>query len=74
MTYCTKSWEQRMGSTMFWKLHLPNYKTDIKQSVYSCKIVKHFTEKCKDSIVPIPLIFRYEIVEAFLEILKSFLL
>ena len=35
----------------------------IKQSVYSCKIVKHFTEKCKDSIVPIPSFFRYRIVE-----------
>ena len=63
LTRCTKSWEQKTGCTMFWKPHLSNYKTYIKQSVYSCKIVKHFTEKCKDSIVPIPSLLRDRIVE-----------
>ena len=50
--YCTKCGEQGKGSTVSWKLHLSNYKSYIKQSVYSCKIEKHFIEKCSnDSIV-----------------------
>ena len=40
------------NSTFSWKPRLSNYKSHIKQSVHSCKIVKHFIEKCNDPIVP----------------------
>ena len=52
LAYCTKCGEQGMGSTVSWKPRLSNYKSHIKQSVHSCKIVKHFIEKCNDPIVP----------------------
>ena len=50
--YCTKCGEQGTGSTVSRKPRLSNYKSHIKQSVHSCKIVKHFIEKCNDPIVP----------------------
>ena len=52
LAYCTKCGKQGTGSTVFWKPRLSNYKSHIKQSVHSCKIVKHFIEKCNDPIVP----------------------
>ena len=52
LAYCTKCGEQGTGSTVSWKPRLSNYKSHIKQSVHSCKIVKHFIEKCNDPIVP----------------------
>ena len=52
LAYCTKCGEQGMGSTVLWRPHLSNYKSHIKQSFHSCKIVKHFIEKCNDPIVP----------------------
>ena len=52
LAYCTKYGEQGTGSTVSWKPPLSNYKSHIKQSVHSCKIVKHFIEKCNDPIVP----------------------
>ena len=52
LAYCTKCGEQEMGSTVSWKPHLSNYKSHIKQSVHSCKILKHFIKKCNNPIVP----------------------
>ena len=52
LAYCTKCGEQGMGSTVLWRPHLSNYKSHIKQSFHSCKIVKHFIEKCNDPIFP----------------------
>ena len=52
MACCTKYGEQATGSTVSRKPRLSNYKSHIKQSVHSCKIVKHFIEKCNDPIVP----------------------
>ena len=52
LAYCTKYGEQGTGSTVSWKPRLSNYESHIKQSVHSCKIVKHFIEKCNDPIVP----------------------
>ena len=55
LAYCTKSGEQLMGSTVSWKPRLWNYKSHIKQSAHSCKILKHFIKKCKNLIV----LFKY---------------
>ena len=52
LAYCTKCWEQGTDSTVSWKPRLSNYKSHIKQSVHSCKIVKNFIEKCNEPIVP----------------------
>ena len=52
LAYCTKCGKQGTGSTVSWKPRLSNYKSHFKQSVHSCKIVKHFIEKCNDPIVP----------------------
>ena len=52
LAYCTKCGEQGTGSTVSWKPRLSNYKSHIKQSVHSCKILKYFIEKCNDPIVP----------------------
>ena len=52
LAYCTKCGEQGTGSIVSWKPHLSNYKSHIKQSIHSCKIVKLFIEKCNDPIVP----------------------
>ena len=41
LAYCTKCGERATSSTMSWKRRLSNYKSHIKQSVHSCKIVKH---------------------------------
>ena len=48
---CTKCGEQGQGSTVSWKPCLSSYKSHIKQSVRSCKIVKHFIEKCNDPTI-----------------------
>ena len=52
MAYCTKCGEQGTGSTVSWKPNLSNYKSHIKQSAHSCKIVKHFIKNCHNPIVP----------------------
>ena len=50
--YLAKCEDQGTGSTVSWKPCLSNYKSHTKQSVHSCKIVKHFIEKRNDPIVP----------------------
>ena len=52
LAYCRKCEEQGTGSTVSQKPRLSNYKSHIKQSVHSCKIVKHFIEKCNSPIIP----------------------
>ena len=52
LTYCTSCGDQGTGSSVSWKPLLSNYKSHIKQSIYFCKIVKYFIEKCNNSIVP----------------------
>ena len=51
MAYCQKYWEQKTGSAVPWKPCLSSYESHIKYSVHSCTIVKHFNEKCNNSIV-----------------------
>ena len=46
-----KKWGKRTSSTVSWKPLLSNYKNCIKKPTQSCKIVKHFNEKCNDAIV-----------------------
>ena len=52
LAYCTKCGEQGTGSTVYCKPRLSNYKSHIKQSAHSCKIVTHFIEKSNNPIVP----------------------
>ena len=52
MAYCTKCGEQGTGSTVYCKPRLSDYKSHIKQSAQSCKIVTHFIEKNNNPIVP----------------------
>ena len=43
---CSK---QGVGSTVCWKSRLSNYKSHIKQSKHTCRIVSHFTDNCVDN-------------------------
>ena len=52
LAYCSKCGEQGTGSTVSWKPRLSNYKSHIKHSAHSCKIVTHFIEKCNEPIFP----------------------
>ena len=45
---CLKCGEQGVGSTWVWKPRLSNYKSHIRHNRKTCRIVKHFTDKCKD--------------------------
>ena len=49
VAYCTLCGKQGVGSTVCWKPRLSNYKSHIKKSKYTCKIVKHFIDVCVDS-------------------------
>ena len=41
--------KQGVGSTVYWKLRLQNYKSHIKKKVQSCSIVSHFICVCSDT-------------------------
>ena len=45
---CIKCSEQGVGSTFCWKPRLRNYKAHIKANKKTCRIVRHFIEKCFD--------------------------
>ena len=49
---CLKCGEQGVGSTWVWKPRLSNYKSHIRHNRKTCRIVKHFTDKCTDSTDP----------------------
>ena len=61
----TKCGGQQTGYNVFWKPILSNHKSHIKQSVFSCKRVKHFIEKFNDPIVPFTYL-RFVILEVLL--------
>ena len=46
---CQNCGKQGVGSTVSWKARLANYKSHIKKSVRSCRIVCHFIDECPDS-------------------------
>ena len=48
VAYCTFCGNQGVGSTVCWKPRLRNYKSHIKKSKYTCRIVKHFIDVCVD--------------------------
>ena len=48
VAYCTFCGKQDVGSTVCWKPRLRNYKSHIKKSKYTCRIVKHFVDVCVD--------------------------
>ena len=52
LAYYKKCWEPGTWSTVSWKPRPSNYKSHIKQSIHSCKIIKDFIAKGNDSIVP----------------------
>ena len=52
VAYCSKCNLQGVGSTTFWLPRLRNYKRHINKQKYTCNIVKHFLDVCKDSDNP----------------------
>ena len=49
---CTKCNEQGVGSTVYWKPRLANYKYHIANGLLTCGIVKHFVNHCVDTDDP----------------------
>ena len=49
---CTKCLKQGVGSTVYWKPRLSNYKSHINKGHKTCGIVKHFLEDCVDEDDP----------------------
>ena len=49
---CLKCGEQGVGSTWVWKPRLSNYKSHIRHNRKTCRIVRHFTDKCNDTNDP----------------------
>ena len=45
--YCLNCQKQCVGLTISWKPRLRNYKSQIKNNVKSCKIVRHFIKECR---------------------------
>ena len=49
---CLNCGKQGVGSTIKWKPRLSNYKSHIKHNRKTCRIVKHFTDVCRDPSDP----------------------
>ena len=49
---CLNCGEQGVGSTVDWKPRCSNYKSHIKKNRKTCRIVKHFIDKCRDNSDP----------------------
>ena len=59
---CIKCSEQGVGSTVKWKPRLRNYKAHIKAKKKTCRIVKHFMEKCFETGSPFKFL-RFHIID-----------
>ena len=49
VAYCIKCLKQGFGSTTYWKSHLSNCKSHVKEKKLACKIVRHVIENCNDN-------------------------
>ena len=49
IAFCLNCLKQGVGSTVYWKPRLRNYKSHIKKKVRSCSIVNHFICVCSDT-------------------------
>lgn len=49
---CTKCRKQGVGSTVYWKPRLRNYKSHIKKHLRTCGIARHFIDECVDDSDP----------------------